>query len=966
MSQAASQPEDLETGNVGGDDYSEQPRLVPNLAAQSEFLPDRSGPLFSMYSRMGERADDKVVELWRKDADGILIFAGLFSTVVATFLAVSLPDLKSNSQGPSEFYLEQIYNRLGETDRSRASFPNIAAKPPIFSPPTYAVWVNTLWFLSFAISLTYGMLAVMLYQWAGRYKRVTQQLRSTPHRRARVRALFSDAIDGLHVLWVIEGARAMVHLSMFIFFAGLLIYLFNICGTAFAVVVSWMALSTVVYASFTLLPIFRPNSPYYAPLSSMLWSLYACICYAVFKVLSSTAFNFLGSIAIDRFRGLRDYYRERFFDDMRKIAEESASQRLSEIDAHVLESTFDAVGEDGTWETFFEAIPGFFGSETVDVLQEHLSDAFRTKFSRALNGFLDHTLSLSSVTESFRSDRLVMCLNAANATLGFDGVSHILLDIRNRRWPELLQSVEMGHSLRRWRDSNGKQFASDIGRIVAQIIVDARERDNRWISLVNTEYGIAEHILRNYIGNGDSVLLCVLTRMTRQVFHTGSWTPWILLSLSEFSIHDTLPELRHAFCALWNDIVREAWNEQGPINVPMLILRDIRHAYIALHQNTDAALTTFSASTYHFHPVLRQPWSYRLCNIASHRQGSTIDTPATGSLIMSSFTRSSAISSHPSPTIENDHTSDGRITPQRTEEAKSIVDQTSSTDLSPHPNHTQEFTFTSIAASSVRESTGTVVTRDPNLLVPGEAPHNPCQEPSPSTAEVAAVLTVVRPDDPTPQLRISEVSAETPLASAHPDSVLTPTPLSSRPSSSFVPDPGDDLDTLQPSTLAAILSRAPQNIEQQDATVPCTSLDTNEIPSADNPIPWSIPTAPPIVVSDFLSSRILHPVHSCGMTTERPSSYLEFAPTQPDLDSPRSLSRSLTTSSSPFPPQVTSISFTQASTSIGPHDDTGDPNAPIPMTALPHSIQTAMPAHDVVSNALPLEGQVQRDPDKSS
>jgi hypothetical protein len=68
---------------------------------------------------------------------------------------------------------------------------------------------------------------------------------------------------------------------------------------------------------------------------------------------------------------------------------------------------------------------------------------------------LDHTLSLSSVTESFRSDRLVMCLNAAHATLGSDGASHILLDIRNRRWPELLQSVEMGDSLRRWGDSNG-------------------------------------------------------------------------------------------------------------------------------------------------------------------------------------------------------------------------------------------------------------------------------------------------------------------------------------------------------------------------------------------------------------------------------------------------------------------------------------------------------------------------------
>ena len=894
-----------------------------------------------------------------------------------------MPDLKSNPQRSSEFYLEKIYNRLGDTDLSRASFPNIATQPPILSPPTYAVWVNTLWFLSFAISLTYGMLAVMLYQWAGRYKRVTQQLLSTPHRRARVRAHFSDAIDGLHVLWVIEGARALVHLSMFLFFAGLLIYLFNICRTAFAVVVSWMALSTVVYASFTLLPIFRPNSPYYAPLSSIFWSLYACICYAVFEVLSSTAFNCFGPTAIDRFRWLRDYYRERLIDDIREIAEESASQRLPEIDAHVIESTFDAVGKDGTWETFFEAVPGFFGSETVDVLREHLSDAFRTKFSQALSGFLDHTLSLSSVTGSFRSDRLVMCLNAAHVTLGPDGVSHILLDIRNRRWPELLQSVEMGHSLMRWTETNGKHFSSDVRRIAAQIIVDARERDNRWISLVNAEYGIAEHVLRNYIGRGDNVLLCILTHVTRQVFDTSSRTPWILLSLSEFSIHDTFPELRHAFCALWNEIVREAWNEQGPINIPILILRDIRHVYIALHQGTDAALTAFSGSTYHYDPVLRQPWSYRLCNIASHRQGSTINTPVTGSLIIPSSTRSPAVSSQHSP-IENEHTSDGSTTPQQAEEANSIVEHISSTDHRPHPGHTQEFTSppprtktvhiaqaTSIAGSSVPESIGTVVAEDPDLLVSGEAPHDPCQEPSPSAAEVAAVATIVRPDDPTPQLQISEMGdisqapAGTSLTSAHPDCVPAPIPLSSRPPPSFVLDPGDDPDTLQPITSVAMLSHPPQNNEQQDATVPCPSLDTNEIPSTDNPVPWSIPTtAPTIVVSDSLSSRVLHPVHSYDITTERPLSSLASASTQPShiMGPSRSPSSSLTTSSSRIPPQVTSVPFAQVSTSI---EALGGPNPPTPMTALPHSTQTAMPAHDVVSNALPLGDRVQRDPDKS-
>jgi hypothetical protein len=805
-----------------------------------------------------------------------------------------------------------------------------------------------------------------------------------------MRAFFSDAIDGLHVLWVIEGVRAMTHLSMFLFFAGLLIYLFNICHPAFVAVVWWVALSTVVYVSFTLLPIFRPNSPYYAPLSPTLWFLFACTSFAVFQLLSSQVFSFLGPQTVTNFRRSRDYYRGRLLEDIRKIAEESASKQSSVIDVQVLESTFHDLSEDGAWEKYFEAVPGFLSSKLVYGVKDHLPEEFRLKFGHALGGFLDRTFSFNSVTESARGGRLVICLNAAHAALGVDGIFQIFTDIFSRRWPELLQSVEIGHSLRRWSSNcSNKQVTWDVRRIVAQIIVGVRERDDRWISLAKDEYGMAGHILREYIGHGDSVLLSILIHMTREAFHTRSWTPWILSSLAEFSIRDTFPELQHTFCALWNSIVLEAWNEEGPENIPVRILREIRHACIALHQDTGAVLMTFSASTHHFDPVLGQPRSYRVCKIASHRQGLTIPTPFAGSSAVPSLNLA-ASSPHPS-SIDSDHTPDGRTAPQPAEEENVTVGPPS-TDHTPHLNQSQEFISppagansvliaqaTSIIGPSVLENIGTVVTRDPDPLVPDKASHDPRPQPALPAAEIAAVATIVRPDDPTPQLQISEMGdisqapAETLLTSAHSDSVPTPI-LSSSPPSSFVADPGDDPDTLQPITLAAMLSRPPENNEQQDATTSCASLNTDEILSTDNPTPWSIPTAlPTIVVSDSLSSRVLHPVHSYGygMTTEMsPSSSLESTPIQPDhiLDAPRSPLSSLTKFSSLIPLQVTPVSSAKVSTSIGAlglHDDTGGPNHSIPMTALPYSTQTPMPAHDVVSNALSLEGLVQREPDKS-
>jgi len=580
---------------------------------------------------------------------------------------------------------------------------------------------------------------------------------------------------------------------------------------------------------------------------------------------------------------------------------------------------------------------------------------------------LDRTFSFNSVTESVRSRRLVICLNAAHVALGVNGVSQIFTDVFSGRWPELLQSVEIGHSLRHWSNSTDKRFTWDVRRAVAQIVVDVRERDDGWISLVKSEYGIAGHVLRDYIGHGDSVLLSILTHMTRQAFHTRSWTPWILSSLSEFNIRDTFPDLQHAFCALWNDIVIEASNE-GPENIPVRILREIRHACIALHQGTNAVLTTFSASTHHFDPVLRQPRSYLVCKIPGHRQSLTMRTAFAGSLSAPSpsfiqLDQMSATSpSHNTSPVESDHTPDTRTPPRRPEEGSIVLESPSATDNTPHPSHTQEFTppppaidsvllaqAASTTGSSVPENIGNVIRQDPDL-VSGEASHDPRLQPSPPAAEITAAANIVRADDPTPQLLVNETGeiplapAETSLTSARPDSVPATIPLSSGQSSTFVPDSGDDPDPLQATISSATSSH------QQNAVVPCAS-DTNEISTA----------LPTIIVSDSSSSRILHPIHSCGLTTAEPPSFVVSSSTHPDHvpHTPRLPPSSLTTASSRISPKVASTIGTLSS-----HEDTRDLNPPIPMTALPHPTLTALPAHDIVTNALPLEDQVQRDPDK--
>ena len=533
-------------------------------------------------------------------------------------------DLRPNSQDVSAFYLQKICQLLADTNVSRVSIRSAVTEPPPFSPTRHSILVNSLWSLSLVISLTCALLATMLHQWARRYVSFTQQPRYSPHKQARIRAFFSDGVDKLHICWVVEALPTLLHLSLFLFFAGLLIFLYSISQPVFGAVVWWVALSTVGYISITLFPIFWHNSPYYAPLSSTIWFLYVGIQYTVFKALSSQVFScFFISDICGRFGALKDRCHKRLLEGIRKTAHETAWELSSEIDVRVLGSTFDALVEDGAREEFFEAIPGFYNSRLVNGLEEHLSDEFSFKFEETLYGFLDRTLSSNSIYEPVRGDRVVICLNAAHVVLPPARVLQILSTILREPWREFLQSVEMGHSIRRWGNSSNEAFTPHVRRIVRKIIPRVRERDKRWFALVKDEFDIPDHVFRSYVGHGDSVSLAAFIHITRQVFHTDSPPEDLDLgALSQFDLRHTLPALQHEFCSLWNEIVQRA-RGNGNNDSSLLILKQIQHIFLSLHRRTDSVPTAFSTSTSDddTDQVLDLPSLYPLCSDMPHCPG---------------------------------------------------------------------------------------------------------------------------------------------------------------------------------------------------------------------------------------------------------------------------------------------------------------------------------------------------------
>jgi uncharacterized protein DUF6535 len=226
----------------------------------------------------------------------LLFQSGLFSAAVGALLTVTIPDLKPNSQDTSASHLEKILQILAnpDSDVSHAITHSTLSGQSVFSPPKSAVCVNLLWFLSLILSLICALLATSLQQWARRYIRITQPPRLSPHKRARIRAFFSDGVDKSHLTNPVEVLPLLLHLSLFLFFAGLLIYLFKINLAVAIAITCCVGLFAVVYAFITLMPILRHDSPYYTPLSSSVWFFYAGISYVSIQILSThSTFNLL-------------------------------------------------------------------------------------------------------------------------------------------------------------------------------------------------------------------------------------------------------------------------------------------------------------------------------------------------------------------------------------------------------------------------------------------------------------------------------------------------------------------------------------------------------------------------------------------------------------------------------------------------------------------------------------------------
>ncbi|PBK92806.1 hypothetical protein ARMGADRAFT_1080027 [Armillaria gallica] len=240
-----------------------------------------------------ERAihDANMVEESRDGVDVLLVFAGLFSAVVTTFVAQTSQSLQADFTEMSANLLFEMIN-IQRAIASGASLDTVAPSPLspniTFIASTTSVWVNGLWFTSLSLSLTTALVSVLVKQWLHHYMALPS---GTPWECSLLQQFRYAGLQNWHVLVIIGLLPVLMHTALAIFFVGLVIFLGPLQDTIAWVVGVITVIAYMAYLMAHILPLLFPQCPYRTSLCDLLHILYSHVMqYAQhFQVYQSTS-----------------------------------------------------------------------------------------------------------------------------------------------------------------------------------------------------------------------------------------------------------------------------------------------------------------------------------------------------------------------------------------------------------------------------------------------------------------------------------------------------------------------------------------------------------------------------------------------------------------------------------------------------------------------------------------------------
>ena len=189
----------------------------------------------------------------------------------------SKQNLQANPTDKMVYYLEQHSTILSQISQQIASIaPQVSipstppARFPSFKPLASDIRINVFWFMALTFSLSAALIAILVQQWVRDYMHVFQRY-SDPQKSARMRQYLNEGSERWYMPIAAEAVPGLLHVSLFLFFAGLANSTLHIDTTIGLSTTIPIGICGSLYVFITLAPVLYPQSPYQTSYSGVIW-----------------------------------------------------------------------------------------------------------------------------------------------------------------------------------------------------------------------------------------------------------------------------------------------------------------------------------------------------------------------------------------------------------------------------------------------------------------------------------------------------------------------------------------------------------------------------------------------------------------------------------------------------------------------------------------------------------------------
>ncbi|KAH8833317.1 hypothetical protein DL96DRAFT_720496 [Flagelloscypha sp. PMI_526] len=263
--------------NSGDSKLFGMPRYQPFIAGRSfdyeqKYPPDPLGEeardearVWTTYLDEAESYDHDMIQGFRDTIDSLLVLAGLFSAIVATFVVQTSQALRPDfAQLSLSVQLEQLaILRVGGNMSAIVSVPSSGVTVQTSTYTRADLWVNGLFFTSLSLSMATALLAVLVKQWCQAYTTVTS---GSAKDKALIRQFRFDGVLKWKLPEIVGCLPLLLHMAFVVFFAGLCCFVYDLHSTLSSGVIIIMVLFLSGYLGTLIIPALWLECPYRIPL----------------------------------------------------------------------------------------------------------------------------------------------------------------------------------------------------------------------------------------------------------------------------------------------------------------------------------------------------------------------------------------------------------------------------------------------------------------------------------------------------------------------------------------------------------------------------------------------------------------------------------------------------------------------------------------------------------------------------